>query len=244
MSVTSTSATTMDAYIHKDEIYHQQVGPNAWTTNIFSGNYVQHMEFDTAIFPGNFRPEFNFQPLAGNNPRHDRYYLDSFCSMYILKTRWNYFGPPVFTNGCYQVYHSTLGASIGWSDSLVGIKMLNYFFETSNQDYKDTWTLKYMKLGSCVMGTKIDVLSVNEADAARVNISLFPNPAINYFQVKGIKGSDRVEIQVFDMMGRLINRKQNVNSEDRIDISKLPAGVYHVRIENHGNILMKRLMVE
>lgn len=58
------------------------------------------------------------------------------------------------------------------------------------------------------------------------NISLYPNPANDKIRIDGL--NDNTEVRIYNVLGGLV-KVVNVNSEEEISISELPAGMYIVR---------------
>lgn len=61
-----------------------------------------------------------------------------------------------------------------------------------------------------------------------VQIKLFPNPSTNVVNVSGL--TEQVNIAVVDMLGKTIINTTNNALETRIEVSKLPIGVYFMKI--------------
>jgi len=73
-----------------------------------------------------------------------------------------------------------------------------------------------------IMGTTTPV-EFNSID----NISVFPNPANSYLHIDGYNG----QVEIFNLMANRV-LEANTMSNDRIDISSLPEGIYFVRFMN------------
>ena len=73
-------------------------------------------------------------------------------------------------------------------------------------------------------------------------ISLFPNPATNYFVVTG--GSELLDVTIYNTVGqKMISTK--VSSEQKIDIHELNSGMYIVQIRNETDLFQsKKIIVE
>lgn len=64
------------------------------------------------------------------------------------------------------------------------------------------------------------------------SISLYPNPAINFVNVK-MDNDEKYELEVYDMIGNLVLAQKSNNmpyTENRLDISNLQKGVYIMHI--------------
>lgn len=71
-------------------------------------------------------------------------------------------------------------------------------------------------------------------------VSLFPNPAKNTVTI--LLPTNGGSIQLLSEIGQLITEKQVVNSAVDIDISRLPTGVYIIRVQFEGNVVYKKLL--
>ena len=77
----------------------------------------------------------------------------------------------------------------------------------------------------------------SEAD----NLQIFPNPTSCILTVEGIVKNDLIEISVFSLSGKLLNKYENIKT---IDISGLSNGVYFLKVMVAGqNIAMKKIVV-
>ena len=84
-------------------------------------------------------------------------------------------------------------------------------------------------------------------DANSLHISIYPNPAHNYFVIGNYGNIDtkNAMIQVRDMSGRtLISEKFNNNTEQRINITMLSKGMYMISIITNGNVQTEKIVVE
>ena len=70
-------------------------------------------------------------------------------------------------------------------------------------------------------------------------LKIFPNPVSYELQVTSYEGEDTNKgacslVEIYDVMGRSVNNCQLsiVNSQLKIDVSILPAGIYFIRIGN------------
>jgi hypothetical protein len=72
---------------------------------------------------------------------------------------------------------------------------------------------------------------------------LYPNPANSTLYASGMP-EGKNEMQVYDLYGRLLLKKQNNSSSGVIDVSSLSDGVYNIRIKNEtGEYFKKRFVV-
>lgn len=91
-------------------------------------------------------------------------------------------------------------------------------------------TIKFSTDGF-VLGT-----SENQLDA----ISLYPNPSSN---VVNVLNAENADIQIFNVLGKLVLSKENLTRNAQINVSELQTGTYFVRISKESQSTTKRLVV-
>ncbi len=75
-----------------------------------------------------------------------------------------------------------------------------------------------------------------------VSFNVFPNPASDYIMVN--TNIENGFLILTDIAGRIVKEVNNVNSNDRIDLSALGTGVYMVKIGNEKSFSTKKLIVK
>jgi len=81
--------------------------------------------------------------------------------------------------------------------------------------------------------TGINNLAIDE-------ISIYPNPANDFINIKNARGS---EIMILDLMGREQMYINCENDNQQVSISNLDSGIYLIRILNDGNTINWKLEV-
>lgn len=92
-------------------------------------------------------------------------------------------------------------------------------------------------IGTLVLSATVEDIA-DAKETAKTNLRIFPNPAIDYFEVTPSASIDRVE--VFNMIGRKV-RSFDTNNTYRFDISDLPAGIYFVSLISDKKGVLKTL---
>lgn len=72
-------------------------------------------------------------------------------------------------------------------------------------------------------------------------ISISPNPATNQITIDS-KQYTKGEIEIFDVMGKLIQKSKVKSQKKEIDISFLEKGVYYLRISSEGKSAVKKFV--
>ncbi len=75
------------------------------------------------------------------------------------------------------------------------------------------------------------------------NVEIFPNPNGGQFTVTMDKSIDSKVITVVDMSGKLISKSVVNGDVAKLDISRVPAGVYSVIVAGSGNVVTKKVVV-
>ncbi|MCF8274764.1 MAG: T9SS type A sorting domain-containing protein [Flavobacteriaceae bacterium] len=82
-------------------------------------------------------------------------------------------------------------------------------------------------------------LSINNNQLNGKQVSLYPNPTQNYFQIETTETLSKVEI--YSLHGQLV---KSFAPQNQYDISDLSSGMYFVNIHANGNSVSKRLIKE
>ena len=82
------------------------------------------------------------------------------------------------------------------------------------------------------------ILAVNQNQLE--DISLYPNPATS---IINLKNAENANIQVFDVLGKMIISKDNISMNEQIDVTKLQTGTYFMKISKDNNVTTKRFLV-
>jgi len=147
--------------------------------------------------------------------------------------KWYYGKPtfPDFTNVCDPVTYPN------------GAMFMNYM------DYVDDEAMAFFTTGqktitqNTLAGPRASLLNSNACSNLALSeiekiekIVLFPNPSSQFISVSSplIKVD---EIEIFDTSGKLVLSKSKMQNQEKIDIKKLPLGVYYVRMYKEGNLL-------
>jgi hypothetical protein len=82
-----------------------------------------------------------------------------------------------------------------------------------------------------VMLTQINTVGINRPDLPKYTV--YPNPCDGIFTVQS-EGGGLGELNMYSLQGRLVFSTRDISSGMKIDISRLPAGSYILRIGNSG----------
>jgi hypothetical protein len=88
--------------------------------------------------------------------------------------------------------------------------------------------------------TSPSTVSIAEQVAFSKQISIYPNPATDRLQILNTDNqSEMMNVSIIDLRGALISSKENVRSNEAIELSNMKAGLYSLRIETAGKIAVK-----
>ena len=76
-------------------------------------------------------------------------------------------------------------------------------------------------------------VGINELQVADCELQIYPNPANNQLRIKNYELRENTDIQIFDIVGKLLQSKiVNLQSEIILDVSHLSSGLYFLKIDN------------
>jgi len=73
--------------------------------------------------------------------------------------------------------------------------------------------------------------------------NMYPNPSNNGIFKLSISDKERVSLQIFDLSGRLVTKKDDLRNNDEIDVSHYHKGIYIAKISSGRNISSIKLLV-
>jgi photosystem II stability/assembly factor-like uncharacterized protein len=89
-------------------------------------------------------------------------------------------------------------------------------------------------------------LNVDDTVLEASGVTIFPNPADNFFNIVNPERLQLNEVLIYDLAGRLINKIELTDAEEseKINISKLEKAVYLIHIKGEEGELIKKLIKE
>ena len=83
----------------------------------------------------------------------------------------------------------------------------------------------------------------NVAENTSLNYKIYPNPASQYLYIEGLPASN-ASCELIHLNGQVLYKKQLEHSDNSVDISSLPKGIYFVRIIDGTYWQTEKLVVE
>ncbi|MHA7943861.1 carbohydrate-binding protein [Formosa sp. 3Alg 14/1] len=110
---------------------------------------------------------------------------------------------------------------------------------TSNTTYNDIeWIKNFASLEDIA---EYAGLTLSITDNKQDSISLFPNPVQSKFTITNSQGA---HLEVYNMLGKVLFKRQLESNKEEVDISHLSGGIYFVRTVNNGRVSIKKILKE
>jgi hypothetical protein len=107
-----------------------------------------------------------------------------------------------------------------------------YAVEINNNNCKDT--------SNCITVNK---LYVNELNTSQIEI--YPNPNNGIFTIKIDKNKESIYVELWTMLGQKVEERIIENNLTNVlDFSKLPKGVYLLKINHQNQIFTQKIIIE
>lgn len=150
------------------------------------------------------------------------------------------------TGCCYLPISSTIP---GGNSTFTDIAYAS--FPNANYRVDVTWGIGCSPTRASVNTTRSNIkqnglfIGMNE-DANSSSVKIYPNPATGNVNIE-LKGMDKnVSVQMYNVMGQLMDVPEKTTANDGLrsfDISGFAKGVYSIVIEEHGNKVYRKLVV-
>jgi hypothetical protein len=129
-----------------------------------------------------------------------------------------------------------LGAGTYLAGSIVSIAAIpadGFYFKKWSDDTTDN-PKEVLVDHDIALAAFFDYTGVDEN--GNTTVELYPNPANDKIRIEGLEGVNR--IQIYNAFGILV-KTVDINGNDEISISELPAGYYIIRIDGHSMRFVK-----
>ncbi len=84
----------------------------------------------------------------------------------------------------------------------------------------------------------------SENNLKETAFSVYPNPSSNGIFKLSVLNQEKVSVQVFDISGRLIIKKNNLKDNDQINLSHYQKGIYIARLSSETNNRTLKLIID
>ena len=84
----------------------------------------------------------------------------------------------------------------------------------------------------------------SENNLKETAFSLYPNPSSNGIFKLSVLNQEKVSVQVFDISGRLITKKNNLKDNEQINLSQYQKGIYIAKLSSETNNRTLKLIID
>ena len=147
------------------------------------------------------------------------WWLDFQCEGSTTSGPW---APPITIDGQATTGNAIQKTSAGWGD------------------FMDTGSGTQQGLPFKIYGYVTSTIGLDRF-AGKTGISLFPNPASGYVNVKGEENIKTIEL--FNQLGQLVYSNNPDNISATIDLGSIPAGLYIVTVHTGNGVSNSKLIV-
>jgi hypothetical protein len=86
-----------------------------------------------------------------------------------------------------------------------------------------------------------DLVKVEEIHNDNFDITLYPNPANDYFS---ISGENIIKIEIFNIAGQLVYSAEQISVNESINVKDFERGAYLVKITTDSEVVVKELILQ
>lgn len=106
-------------------------------------------------------------------------------------------------------------------------------------------TDNYLNAGGFTLSWITDSIVSSIQDLQGGDVIIYPNPVSNQLHVSIPSFSQRTDIQLYDLSGKLVRKTMAASSADCImDVSSLPSGIYILKVCDDKNVFRRKIVVE
>ena len=104
-------------------------------------------------------------------------------------------------------------------------------------------TDNYLNAGGFTLSWITDsvVSSIQELNG---DVMVYPNPASNQLHVSLPAGSQKTDILLYDMSGKLVRRMSSAEQECVMDVSSIPSGIYILKVCDDRSVFRRKIVIE
>lgn len=118
--------------------------------------------------------------------------------------------------------------------------------ENSAYTYFNGWK-QYNEISSLTTSFGFDVLLCNATEVKELKTNLFdinisPNPANDFINIIA-SGNQKLNINIFNLLGKNVYSNNSLNPISKIDVSNLPAGLYIVSVTSENSQISRRIII-
>ncbi|MDR0789496.1 MAG: M6 family metalloprotease domain-containing protein [Bacteroidales bacterium] len=96
------------------------------------------------------------------------------------------------------------------------------------------------KVTQAVSVVVVDSVGLSDIDNEAIAFDVYPNPSNGEFTLTFNEQQGSIDMNIIDMLGRLVYRREAVKSNQKIDISNIGQGTFFVILQSNGKTIGKR----
>ena len=211
------------------------------------GLSAQHSQFnskDSSITPvisnilANtfFTFDYRFATYTGITPTFDFPLINESVQIYVAEENATNWGAAFLT-----INSSNDTAAIAFRSRSINVSSfagqnIKIKITSNNPSNRDYWMdLDNLKVSTGENSTAITPYKRQE------EVTFYPNPANEFITIQTAEGS---QIELINMLGAVVIKKQVTNSKFNLDVEQLPRGIYYVKIDDRGKSTLKKLILK
>jgi hypothetical protein len=159
--------------------------------------------------------------------------------------------PPLLT--VTSVISNVTTTNNGAIDVTAGGGTPNYFYTWSNAATTEdltgllpgTYTVTVTDANGCntvLANNVLNVVGLND-ESLDLGLKIYPNPNSGTFTINALNTSDKIDVQVFDLLGKKVLQLNQVNTKTTVTLNERD-GVYLVKIKSGNDIRVQKVILK
>ncbi|MBP6656909.1 MAG: T9SS type A sorting domain-containing protein [Bacteroidia bacterium] len=150
---------------------------------------------------------------------------------------------PVITRNGNMLYANSNAHNYEWFYN--GILILSGNFPSINATQDGDYGVRVYDNEGCNLTSSLFTYLLNSTHSVSQNstFSIFPNPANEIFYIEQKAATSQSTLRIFDITGKIILTAPLTETIMKIDISKLPGGLYTISVSNEATIFYDQLII-
>ena len=129
-------------------------------------------------------------------------------------------------------------------DVVGSIDTLYATYDTAGNKINDPWPVNFPSSGFDLDAVGIIHFTAGIDAPPEMKISVFPNPATEYLNIKTPKDASGVRIEIYDVAGKAVFSETVKPPLKKINISSWPSGLYIIKVSAGGKLpVLKKIII-
>ena len=117
---------------------------------------------------------------------------------------------------------------------------------SSNWSFSEATTFNLWSFDKTSSNTSGDIGTagtLSTADLLSLQLSVFPNPVKDYFQLNFREKLNNLEVEIFSVSGKSVKKVKVINvNNQKVDVTSLSTGIYILKIKTDNHFLIKKVI--